>query len=297
MRELISTISTGAVFGFAVTSMFGLGLGHSLREILIPLRTPGAVGRVLLANFVFVPVLAVEIADWLSLDRPLEIGLLLIGMAAGAPFLVKLTERAEHDTALGATVLLLLVPGTVVFMPLFVPLAAPDAAHVSAGAIAAPLVVTMLLPAAAGFALRAASQRWAARLRPAFGRLSTLALVVLVATILYLNAPAILDVFGTGAILAALFLVAFAFVVGYGLGGPDDESRGVLGLGTAQRNIAAATVVASQSFHDARTLVMVTVSSLVALAVLFPAAIVLRKRRRGEAGEWTPRRPWKLRRS
>jgi BASS family bile acid:Na+ symporter len=289
MREIISAISTGAIFVFAVTSIFGLGLGHSLREVVVPLRRPGTVARVLVANFVFVPVVAVGIAERMSLDRSLAMGLLLVGMAAGAPFVVKLTEHAEHDAALGATALLILLPATVLFMPLFVPLAAPDAAHVSARTIATPLVVTMLLPAAGGFAVRSASRARAAWLGPWLGRLSTVALVLLIGTILLLNARAILDVFGTGAILASLFLTALAFVVGYGLGGPDDESRGVLALATAQRNIAAATLVASQSFHDPRTLVMVTVSSVVTLAVLFPAAKVLRKRKRGEAGEWTPR--------
>lgn len=52
----------------------------------------------------------------------------------------------------------------------------------------------------------------------------------------------------------------------------------MLALGTAQRNIAAATVVATQDFDDPRVLVMVVVASLVTWAVLFPVASLLRKR-------------------
>lgn len=270
--------------------MLSVGLGHSLGEIAAPLRDVRVILRVLVPNFVFVPVIAVVVAERLSLDRSLEVGLILIGMAAGAPFLVKLTEHAEHDVALGATLLLLLLPPTVVFMTVLVPIAVPDAAHVDAGAIARPLGLTMLLPMTAGFLVRGRSPRWAARVHPALAKLSTLALVVMVATIVILNLRAILDVFGTGAIVAALLVVALAFVVGYGFGGPSDESRGALGLATAQRNIAAATVVASGSFHHPRTLVMVVIASLVALGVLFPVARVLRKRARGEAGTWIPRR-------
>jgi bile acid:Na+ symporter, BASS family len=290
MTEFLSRLSGATVYVFAVASMLSLGLAHSLREVVAPLRDLRIVFRVLVANFVFVPVIAVVVARHLSLDRSLEVGLILSGMAAGAPFLVKLTEHAEHDVALSATLLLLLIPATVVFMTMAVPIAVPDAADVDAGAIAWPLGLTMVLPTAVGFLVRARAPRWAARLLPVLGKLSTLALVVMVATIVILNLRAILDVFGTGAIFAALLVVAFAFVVGYGLGGPSDESRGVLGLGTAQRNIAAATVVASGSFHDPRTLVMVVISSLVALGVLFPVAKVLRRRARGEAGTWTPRR-------
>ncbi|WP_242352073.1 MULTISPECIES: bile acid:sodium symporter family protein [Anaeromyxobacter] len=290
MTELVSALSGASVAVFAVASMLSLGLGHSLREVVAPLRDLRLVLRVLVPNFVFVPVIAVVVARHLSLDRSLEVGLILIGVAAGAPFLVKLTEHAEHDVGLSATLLLLLIPATVVFMTITVPIAVPDAADVGAGAIARPLVVTMVLPMAVGFLVGARSPRWAARVRPALGKLSTLALIVMVATVVMLNLRAILDVFGTGAILAALLVVAFAFVVGYGFGGPSDESRGVLGLATAQRNIAAATVVASGSFHDPRTLVMVVISSLVALGVLFPVAKVLRRRARGQAGTWIPRR-------
>jgi bile acid:Na+ symporter, BASS family len=290
MTEFLAGVSSAAVYVFAVASMLSLGLGHSPRELVAPLRDVRVVLRVLVPNFVCVPVIAVGVAGYLSLDRSLEVGLILVGMAAGAPFLLKLTEHAEHDVALSATALLLLLPATVVFMTIFVPIAIPDAADVNAGAIARPLVLTMLLPIAVGFVVRARSPGGAARSLPPLGKLSTLALVVMVATVAILHLRAILDVFGTGAILAALLVIAFAFVVGYGFGGPSDESRGVLGLATAQRNIAAATVVASGSFHDPRTLVMVVISSLVTLGVLFPVAKVLRRRARGEAGIWIPRR-------
>ena len=58
----------------------------------------------------------------------------------------------------------------------------------------------------------------------------------------------------------------------------DPDKRDVLGLGTGQRNIAAATVVASQGFSDPKTLVMVVITSLVGLSILFPIAAQLRER-------------------
>jgi len=70
-------------------------------------------------------------------------------------------------------------------------------------------------------------------------------------------------------------MIAGAFVIGYGLGGRRRQAREVLGLGTAQRNIAAAMVVATESFHDPRVTVMVVVTSLIALAVLFPIAFTM----------------------
>jgi hypothetical protein len=69
--------------------------------------------------------------------------------------------------------------------------------------------------------------------------------------------------------------VGGAFVIGYLLGGRDREGRIVLGLSTGQRNIAAATVVARQSFGDPQILLMAVVVSTVSM-LLFPLARVLR---------------------
>ena len=84
--------------------------------------------------------------------------------------------------------------------------------------------------------------------------------------------------FGTGAILAALLFIAGAFVIGYLLGMTGRGTREELGLATAQRNVAAATVIATQSFGDPDTLVMVVITSLVTMMVLFPLAGALRRR-------------------
>src|SRR5947208_2942505 len=74
-----------------------------------------------------------------------------------------------------------------------------------------------------------------------------------------LNLRSVAAVFGTFGILAAVLFIAGGYVAGWVLGGPALETRVVLGLGTAQRNIAASLVVASQSFDDPAVVVMVIV--------------------------------------
>ena len=274
MAEILSVILTVAVPAFSVTSMLSVGFGHVVQEIIEPFSSPRSVIVPLLANFVLVPLLRMAVIWLLPLDRPLENGLLLVSTAAGAPFLVKLTEFAEHDVALSAALLLLLLPATVIYLPIVVPMALPEA-EVSAGAIALPLVLTMLLPLGAGLLVRTHSARWAMRLQPVMGKVSTISLMVLVGTTVLLNFRAILGLFGTGAVLAAVIVITGAFAIGYALGGRCFERRCALGLGTAQRGIAAAMVVAAESFRNPDTLVMVVVSSLVGFAILFPVASVL----------------------
>ena len=68
--------------------------------------------------------------------------------------------------------------------------------------------------------------------------------------------------------------LAFALVgtAGYALGGPAPSTRSVLGLGTGQRNVAAALVVATQNFADPGVVVMLLVSTFAGLVVLLVAA-------------------------
>ena len=66
-------------------------------------------------------------------------------------------------------------------------------------------------------------------------------------------------------------------MIGYFLGGSDGGPRNVMGLGTAQCNIAAALVVAGQNFDiDVVTYLMVIV--VIGLAVMMPIAGELGKR-------------------
>src|SRR3954465_13432796 len=197
MNNFLATLVSLSVLIFAVTSMLSVGLGYAVREILGPLgHTPG-VFRALAANFILVPLAAFVVIRLLPLDPPLETGLLLVAMAAGAPFLIKLPEHAEHDVGLSASLLVLLLPATVIYMPLVVPLALPHST-VSAWAIARPLVLTMLAPLALGLLIKHRFESWAERLRPGLSKASSVALVILIAATIVANLGAITNVFGTG---------------------------------------------------------------------------------------------------
>ena len=276
MAEFLSRLLNIATLVFAVSSMLSVGFSYTLRELIEPLRNARLVLGALIANFVLVPLLAYAITAFLSLGEAREIGLLLVAVAAGAPFLIKLTQAADGDLALAAGLLVLLVVLTIGYMPIVVPLIAPEA-QVSALSIAMPLVLTMLLPLGIGLFVDARFEGLADRLQPHMNKVSTAALVVLLVATVLTNGGRLLDVFGTGAILAALLFIAGAFIIGSLLGMTGRGTREELGLATAQRNIAAATVVATQSFGDPDTLVMVVVTSLIAMVILFPVARALHK--------------------
>src|SRR5690606_24252864 len=92
--DLLALLGSLSVQLFAVASMAAVGMRYELREILTPLRNAPGVVLALIANFVAVPALAYAVTRLVALERPFEIGLILVTLAAGAPFVVKLTQLA-----------------------------------------------------------------------------------------------------------------------------------------------------------------------------------------------------------
>ena len=263
-----------ATLVFVVSSMLSVGLGLNVGQITAPLRNLRLVAMSLLANFVLMPVGAVVLARALRLVEPLGVGLLLLGVAAGAPFLPKLAQIAKGNLAFAVALMVLLTVITVAYLPLVLPLFLPGVS-VNPAKIAVSLVLLMLLPLAGALVVNAKLPAAAARVKPVVDRLSTLGLVLVVLLLVVVNFSNVLSLFGTGAILAGLLFIALGYAVGWALGGPGADTRLVLGLGTAQRNIAAALVVGGQSFSNPSVVVMVVVVAVVSLLILLPLSRVV----------------------
>jgi len=269
--EILHKASTLAMLSFVVSSMLAMGTGLTVGEIVEALRNLRLIIVALLANFVLMPLGALTLAKVLWLDEPLGVGLLLLGCAAGAPFLPKLAQlsRGNLPFAVGAMVLLMII--TVGYLPIALPLLLPEVT-VNPAKIAQSLIVLMLLPLGVGLFVKACHGRLSARVKPFLDRLSSISLVLLILLISIVNFDKVLQVFGTRGILAGLLFIAFGCLMGWLFGGPGDDTRRVLALGTGQRNIAAALVVGSQSFTDPGVTVMVVAVAIVGLVTLMPLA-------------------------
>ena len=115
----------------------------------------------------------------------------------------------------------------------------------------------------------------AARVKPLLDWVCNISLVPMVLLLAVTNIDKILHVFGTRGILAGFLLIALGFGIGWMLGGPDIDTRWALALGTGQRNIAAALVVASESFTDPSVIMIIIVVTIVGLLTLMPLCRVL----------------------
>ena len=272
--DLLNKVATTALLGFVVTSMMEMGVGFTVGQIIDALRDVRLVLLALLANFVAMPLGALALDKMLRLDEPLGVGLLLLGAAAGAPFLPKLTELAKGNLPFAVGIMVLLAIGTVGYLPLVLPLLLPGVT-VNSGKIAGWLFLLTLLPLAAGLALRTQYGEVAARVKPVLDWVSNIILVPMVLLLAVANIDKIFHIFGTRGILAGFLLIGLGFGIGWMIGGPSGDRRRALALGTGQRNVAAALVVASESFSDPSVVIMVIVVTIVGLLTLLPLCHVL----------------------
>lgn len=281
MNEILAAIAQLAVLVFVIGSMFSLGLSLTMQQIIEPLKNTRRVILALVVNFVLVPIIAYAISYLFSLDEPLRIGLILLSTAAGAPFLPKLVDVAKGSIAFSVGLMVLLMVVTIVYLPIVLPLLLGNV-QVSAWDIAKSLIAMMLIPLLIGLFIKARYEESADKIQPTFGMASNIALLTLVVLGLVLNFSSMIALVGTYGILAGIIFILISLVLGYFLGGSDPRDRSVMGLGTAQRNISAALVVAAQNFSpDVITYLMVI--AVVGLVILMPAAGEIGKRIQGSA--------------
>ena len=176
-------IGTLGVLVFIITSMVGMGFSLTIPQIMAPLKNRRLVLSSLVANFVLVPILVLLIARVLPLSEGLQIGLILTGMAAGAPFLPKLVQVAKGDMAFTAGLMVLLMVATVVYLPIVLPFVLTGV-QVSPWEIAKSLIFLMLVPLAVALFVRARYEEVAKGLIPTMTMATNLSLCGLVHRVL-----------------------------------------------------------------------------------------------------------------
>jgi BASS family bile acid:Na+ symporter len=271
LETFFSALAGLSGFLFIVSSMLAMGMSLTMAQILQPLRNVRLVLLALLANFVLTPLLAYVIIRVIPLEQSLQIGLVVLATAAGAPFLPKLVQGAKGDIAFGVGLMTLLMVVTIFYMPLVLPLLLPGV-EVNPWDIAKSLIVLMLIPLAIGLLFKSHSPDSAAHWAATLNKISGLAILILLVVGLGLNVSNIIDLLGSLGLLALLLFIVGSLLIGLLLGGRNPAVRSVVGLGTAQRNVAAAILVSVQNFSDTNTVSFVLVAAVLLLLVLLPTA-------------------------
>jgi BASS family bile acid:Na+ symporter len=271
MADLPHQLEKLSLLTFLGSTMLALGLTVTPRTILAPLRNQALVLPALALNFVVAPALAWLLTVVIPLAPGYATGLLLLGCAAGAPFLPQVAKFARGDVALAAPLISLLTLGTILFMPFGLPRVVPGL-PADPWAIVRPLASMIVLPLCAGMFMRHRAPRFADRAAPALGLVGKASLLLFFVLLVTLNVRLLLGALGSGAILAASAYFAGLFLIGWRFGGSKPEVRATMALATAGRNFGAALVPAAGGLDDPKVTVMIVAGAIVCVLVCFLAA-------------------------
>jgi predicted Na+-dependent transporter len=272
IQQAVEIVLRVSVVAFMAGNLLAIGLETDLKAALAPLADVRFVVTAALLDVVFCPGLAWLIAKVLPIAQPYANGLLLIGLAPAAPFLPMMVRRAGGNLAYTAAFMLIAAIGTVLLMPLAVPLIVPGLS-VDPWTVAKPLLVLLFLPLAIGMALKTAAPGPASRLLRIVRPIAGAATVLLLLAIAVRYFEGFMGAIGSYAIAAQLLyavgLLLGAHAIGAGL--PAGQ-RSVLSLGACTRNLGAALAPLLITPADPRAMVMVALAVPITLGVTYLAA-------------------------
>jgi BASS family bile acid:Na+ symporter len=249
---------------FVVATMFGTGLKLTLQEIWQPLANTRLVIFSLITNFLLVPVFVYLLLTVVSVTEPVKDGLMIMALASGPPALPKLAQIVKGNLAFATGLMMLLMLGTVFYLPITLPFFI-EGVHINPWDIGKPLIFMMIIPLVIGLSIKLIkfeSEDIVIKLQAITFQLSNFGLLLGLGVRLIVHFNEILLLLKTGVIFICAVFIIFSFSVGYLLGGPGVDTQRVLGVGTAQRNFAAALLVGTSNFDDPNVVSIIMVTSL-----------------------------------
>ena len=278
MADLLEKLLGLTIAVFMAGSLLEMGLKLDLQRAGHALRDVRFMTTAFFWSFVVGPALAMLLAKGLPLAEPYALGLILLGLAPCAPFVPLLAEKAGADLNYVAAYLLLAALGTLVILPIMIPVLAPQLTADS-WTIAKPLLLFIALPLAVGICVRLVASSLADKSHPIVKKVTGVDIILMLGIVLLLYWRDFLSAVGTYAIGAQILyylLGAAAYGLGFGL---SREKKSTLVLGLCTRNVGAAIApLLSVSGSDQRATVMCIIAVFITLAVGFGAASLLGRR-------------------
>jgi len=235
--------------------VFGFGLKATLDDLSYVVRRPGLLLRSLLAVFVIMPVVAVMLAQLFNFAQTIRVVLVALAVSPLPPILPKKESKAGGYTPFGlglmavfALLAIVAVPASVELLGLFLGRQLEPAWPTIARAV----LMSTLLPLAAGMIVRAALPTFADRLEKVATLLGKVLLPLGALALVAGALPEMWALIGNGNVLAIVIFTVAGLVIGHVLGGPNPDHSVVLALSTACRHPAIALSLAAANFPDQR---------------------------------------------
>jgi len=240
MTEILPVLLKITVIIFMAGNLLELGLRLDLAKAMTGLRDLRFVMLSLLWAFVLCPALAYLLGIVLPLSEPYAMGLLLLGLAPCAPLLPGMVDKAHGDVNYAASFMLLASAGTVVYMPIAVPLLVKGLS-VSAWTVAQPMLFLVMIPLVLGIAVHRWRPSTASFLQPYVKKVTAVDTLLMLLVVVVMYGRGFASAVGTWAILAQVLFYTLTIVASYALAFRIPPRRkSVLTLGLSTRNCGAA---------------------------------------------------------
>ena len=240
MTELLPVLLKITIVIFMVGNLLDLGLRIDLKKAVAGLRDVRFVTLSVLWAFVLCPALAYGLGVMLPLTQPYAMGLLLLGLAPCAPLLPGMVDTAHGDVNYAASFMLLTAAGTVVYMPITVPLLV-EGLTVSAWTVAKPMLFMVLIPLLIGITIQLRQPAFAASAHPYVKKATGIDTLLMLLLVVVMYAKGFSAALGTWAILAQVLFFTLTIVGSYALAfGIPPARKSVMTLGLSTRNVGAA---------------------------------------------------------
>ncbi len=252
-------------------TVFGFGLEGSIGDLLYLLRRPRLLVLSLTAMFVVMPLFAIFLTRVVHFNPAVVIALIALSISPVPPLLPRKMTKAGGIAPYGLGLMVTAGTLAIVYIPLATDLIGRyfdrDFA-MSPATVAKVVVVSILIPLAAGILLRKVAPAIAARIGHPVAVIAGTVLLVGVVCILAVTYRGAWALVGGGTLLAFAVFILVGLLVGHFLGGPDPDSRVVLALSTACRHPALALAIASANFPSERRVIAAILLYLVLNALL-----------------------------
>lgn len=240
MTETLATALNITVVIYMVGNLLDLGFNLDVRKAMAGLRDLRFVTLSLLWAFVLCPALAYAIGALLPMTQPYAMGLLLLGLAPCAPLLPGMVEKARGDLNYAASFMLLVSAGTIIFMPIAVPLFVKGVA-VSAWTVAKPMLFLVMAPLVVGVLVQLKKPAIASALHPWVKKITAVDTALMLLLVIAIYAKGFIGAIGTWAVLGHVLFFTLTIVGSYALSfGVPPGRKSVISLGLSTRNVGAA---------------------------------------------------------
>ncbi|HKQ04526.1 MAG TPA: Na+-dependent transporter [Blastocatellia bacterium] len=267
----LATLTSLVLKASIVLLVFGLGLDVTVHDLTYLWRRAELFLRSLLAMNVVMPLVTVALVALFDLHPAVKVVLVALSLSPAPPFFPKQGLKAGGGVPFTFSLLVAEAALAILFVPIGVWVCASAfdvPAQVPPAAVAQIVLLTVMVPLAAGMLIRHRAPAVAARIAPPVSRLAIVMLGVSFLPIPIVVSPATVSLLGGGTLAAITAFAVLGLAAGHLLGGPKPEQQVVLALSTSSRHPAVALAIAGACFPEQRLVLAALLLYLMVNAIM-----------------------------